>query len=113
MGNKNRFLVAIILLVLLAVSLSGQATTGSITGTVKNEEGKRLAGVLVTATNIKNNADTTTSTGKKGTFRLMGLPPGSYQVSFDLEGYQAYVVGGIQLNADQSVTLRIKLKKKQ
>jgi len=63
-------------------------------------------------TNIDRNAETKAISGKKGTVRFLALPPGAYQVSFDLEGYQSYVAAGVRLYADQSVTLRVKLKKK-
>lgn len=111
MGNRNRFLVGLTMWVLIVTFLSAQSTTASISGYVKNDDGKRLSGVDVTATNIKTNAVTTTTTGKKGTFRFPSLAPGLYQVCFDLEGYQSYVASGIQLSADQSIYLRIKLKK--
>ena len=113
MGNKNKLLVGFILLVLLAAFLAAQSTTAKILGKVKNEDSKYLPGVEVTATHIESNAVTTTTTGKKGSFRFLALSPGTYQVSFDLEGYQSHVVSGIRLSAEQSVTLRIKLKKKE
>ncbi len=99
------------MLVLLAAFLSAQVTTAGIYGSVKNEDNKGLADVLVTATNVTTNANTPVTTGKKGAFRILALPPGVYQVSFDLEGHQSYVASGIQLSAGQSITLRIKLKK--
>jgi 5-hydroxyisourate hydrolase-like protein (transthyretin family) len=113
MGNRNRFLVGLTLLILMGAFLPGQSMNAQIFGNVKNEDGKALAGVKVEVTNINNNAVTTSTTGKKGKFRLLSLAPGLYQVSFELEGYQTYVMSGIQLNAEQSVTLRIKLKKKE
>jgi len=113
MRNKNKLLAGFILLVLLATFLPAQSTTAKILGKVENEDGKYLPGVEVTATHIESNAVTTTTTGKKGSFRFLALPPGTYQVSFDLEGYQSHVVSGIRLSAEQSVTLRIKLKKKE
>jgi hypothetical protein len=113
MGYKNRFWVVLTMLALMAVSLSAQSTSASISGNVKDEEGTYLPRIEVVATNIKTNAVTTTTTGKKGTFRFPSLAPGFYQVSIDLEGYQSYVAAGIQLNAEQSFTLRIKLKKKE
>ena len=93
--------------------LSGQSMNAQIYGNVKDEDGKALKDVEVSVTNIKNNALTTTTTGKKGTFRLLSLAPSTYQASFDLDGYLSYVLSGIQLSAEQSVNLQIKLKKKE
>lgn len=112
MGFRNKVIVGIVFLVSLAVCLGGQAVDAKIFGTVRDENGEKLSGVEVTVTNIDRNAETTAVTGKKGTFRFLALPPGSYQVSFDLEGYQSYVAAGVRLLAEQSVTLKIKLKKK-
>jgi hypothetical protein len=112
MGFKSRMSVGVVMLVLLTVCLGGQAVDARIFGTVKNEDGDKLSGVEVTVTHIERNTETKIITGKKGTFRFLALPPGSYQVSFDLEGYQSFVQAGVHLFADQSVTLRITLKKK-
>lgn len=92
--------------------LPGQATSARIFGSVQNQEGKFLAGVEVTATNVANNSETKVYTsGAKGTFSFLGLSPGGYQVSCDLKGYYSYVAAGIRLSADQSTTLRITLKR--
>jgi hypothetical protein len=112
MGFRNRVIIVFVIMVSLAVCLGGQAVDAKIFGTVSEEDGEKLSGVEVTVTNIDRNVETKATTGKKGTFRFLALPPGSYQVSFDLEGYQSYVAAGVRLYADQSVTLRVKLKKK-
>lgn len=108
----NRVMAGTMLIILSALLLPGQSLSSRILGTVEDEDGSYLPGVLVTAININSNAETTvTSEGKKGTFRLPALSPGTYQVSFDLEGYRPYVASGIRLSVEQSVTLRIRLKK--
>lgn len=113
MINKNRFLAGFVLLVVWAMFLAGQALQSRIIGNVKNEDGTYLAGVAVTVTNINNNAVTTKLTGKKkGVFRFLSLPPGVYQVSIDLEGYEPFVLSGIGLSDGQTANLPIKLKKK-
>jgi hypothetical protein len=111
MNNKNRFLAGLILLACMATLLHGQAAVGKIFGNVKNEDGEYLIGVTVTATHIGTSAVTTAVTEKKGTFRFLALDPGLYQISFDLEGYQSLVQAGIHMYTDQTVRLRIKLKK--
>jgi hypothetical protein len=113
MNNKNRFLAGFILMAGMAALFYSQAAVGKIFGTVKDENGGYLPGVTVTATNIGTSAVTTTLTEKKGTFRFLALDPGLYQISFDLEGYQSLVQAGIHMYTDQTVRLRIKLKKKE
>lgn len=112
MSNRNRFLAGLILLAGLAAMLYSQAAVGKIFGKVKNTDGEYLTGITVTATNIVTNAMSTTITEKKGTFRFLALDPGPYQISFDMEGYQSLVQAGIHIYTDQTVRLRITLKKK-
>jgi hypothetical protein len=103
---------AALLLLLAAAFLPGQRMTAKITGCVKDEEGHFLGGVKVTATSIRSNAVLSTFTAnKKGAFRFLALDPGGYQLSFELDGFEPLFMSGIQLNAEQSATLRIKLKK--
>ena len=102
----------VILLFLTAGVLVSQRMTAQVFGTIMNEEGEYLAGVVVTLTNLANNSVTETVSGKKkGVFRFPSVFPGVYQASFDLEGYQSYGVSNIQLNAEQSINLKIKLRK--
>jgi hypothetical protein len=109
----RKVMVIVILLVLTAAFLGGQAMSAQILGSVKNEQGEYLSGVEVTITNLWNNAVTTATTAKKkGRFRILALLPGVYQVSVDLEGYQFFVVSRVRLNAEQSFNLNIVLKKK-
>ena len=103
---------AMLLLLLAAAFLPAQRMTAKITGSVMDEGGLFLSGVKVTATNVHSNAVLSTVTAKKkGAFRFLALDPGGYQLTFELEGYEPLFMSGIQLNAEQSATLRIKLKK--
>lgn len=103
---------AVLLLLLAAAPLPAQRMTAKITGSVRDEAGLFLSGVKVTATNVHSNAVLSTVTAKKkGAFRFLALDPGGYQLTFELEGFEPLFMSGIQLNAEQSATLRIKLKK--
>ncbi len=96
----------------LTAVLSGQAVSGRIVGTIRDEENRKLAGVQVTLVNANNNSRRTTCSGKEdGMFRMLGLQPGYYQLEFELAGYEPYTLGGIALSVEQSVTLSVKLKK--
>ncbi|MBN2345533.1 MAG: carboxypeptidase regulatory-like domain-containing protein [Candidatus Aminicenantes bacterium] len=110
-GLRRIWILLLALVLFPEASLQGQALHARIFGNVQNEDGEYLAGVEVTAVNISSNASTTVFTsGERGGFRFLGLAPGIYQVSFDMEGYQSYVASGIKLSAAESATLRVKLK---
>ena len=81
-----------ILLVLLSSAAFGQETTGGIEGTVKDSAGAVVPNVTVTITSAKEALTGTTTTGvgsgfkrtvttdSDGFFRLIQVPPGTYEV---------------------------------
>ena len=78
-----------LILVLFAVPpiLLAQRTTGGIAGTVSDETGAVLPGVTVTVTGANIAAMQTYVTGAQGSYRFPTLPPGSYDVTFVLDGF--------------------------
>jgi len=61
---------------------------GAIAGHVTDPSGLRLAGVKVTATSRAARRPTTTITGKDGHYGVPPLPAGTYDVSFELAGFE-------------------------
>ena len=79
-----RNLVASTLLLLPAPLFAQQ--TGSISGKVTASDGSALPGVTVEAkSDVLPNARVTVS-GATGEYRLLALPPGSYTLTFTLQG---------------------------
>ena len=84
-------LLAAIVLSICSLAL-GQETTGSVEGTVKDSAGALVPNVEVTVTNAKTVASGTTTTGvggafrrstttnDEGIFRILQVPPGTYDV---------------------------------
>ena len=79
-----RFLVAVFLFILLALSAHAQFQSGNIYGTVKAKDGSLLPGVTVTLTGI--GAPQTFITDSSGAFRFLNLSPGSYNLKAELAG---------------------------
>lgn len=92
----KKSLACIALLGSLVLSLcsvaAGQETTGSIEGTVKDPTGALVPNIALTITNAKATASGTTTTGigggfkrtittnQEGSFRILQVPPGTYDV---------------------------------
>jgi hypothetical protein len=75
-------------LVLLAFALSAAAqTTGSILGRVTDTDGGVLPGVTVEARSAALQGVRSDVTDANGQYRLTLLPPGSYTISFTLQGF--------------------------
>ena len=84
---KRRFGLAFVVAVLLAGSAAAQET-GSIGGKVRMADGQAVPGVVVTArSNVLPQPRTTTTSGT-GDYQLPLLPPGTYDLTFGLEGME-------------------------
>ena len=66
-----------------------QGTNGLIEGTVLDQQGLALPGVAVTATNANTGFSRTATSDAQGTFRIPGLPVGTYDVKAALSGFAA------------------------
>jgi hypothetical protein len=92
----------------LAVSAWAQATGGNIYGAVSDESGAVLPGAGITVTGPTIGARTTTS-DSQGSFRFLGLDPGSYKLAVSLSGF-ATVNREVIVNTGQNANLSFSLK---
>src|SRR4030095_16665063 len=81
-------LIAAWLIVGSAGSVLAQGVqTGTIRGTVTDQQDLAVPGVTVTATSPALQGPRSTVTDKEGLFALRALPPGEYEVKFELSGF--------------------------
>src|SRR5256885_5404466 len=85
--HAKRLLCFVALLILAATTLYGQATTSTLVGSVTSE-GKPLPGVTVTISSPSLLGTRSTVTVANGDYFFPALPPGSYSITFELEGLQ-------------------------
>jgi hypothetical protein len=108
MGNRSRLFVRLVAvwLVLAAPAITGaQDFRGRINGTVTDNTGAVLPGVTVTATSPALIQPQVQITGAAGDFRLLALPPGVYDLSFELAGFQGIKREGIRVVINQTLTV--------
>ena len=100
-----------VLFVLAAASAHAQVQTGSIAGAVTDSSNAVMPGVTVTVTGDKliGGAQVQT-TDVTGTYRFDRLPPGSYNVKFELQGFKTIDRSGIVINASFVATVNAKLE---
>ncbi|MEJ2540232.1 MAG: TonB-dependent receptor [Gemmatimonadota bacterium] len=95
-------------LALLALSLlpaAAAAQQGSLAGTVRSTEGEPLSGVQVTLTGTGLG----TLSGEDGSFRVTGIPAGTYSVEATSLGYAAWAEPGVRIEADETTRIEITL----
>src|SRR5215472_123800 len=108
MKAVTRLFLALTLLFFLAPGLVAQ-TTGTIEGTVTDQNGGVLPGVTVEATSPNLQGSRTATTGPDGRFRFVSVAPGPYKVTANLSGF-----GAVQKNAtvtlDSTATVNIQMQ---
>ncbi len=107
MAFSKKFLWSMVFLLVLGICAyaSGQILTGSIRGTVKDEEGAILPGVSVELRSpVLIGGPKSTTTSERGFFRFANLPPGLYEITFSLEGFQTLKREKIVVTVDTAVT---------
>ena len=103
--------MATVAVLLLAGVLSAQApTAGRIIGTVKDDQGAPLPGVSVEAKSPRLVGTAATVSDTNGAYRLLALPPGTYTVSFSLQGFSAVVRNDVVLGVEQALVVDIAMK---
>ena len=76
-----------LLAMLVAPAALAQNPTGTLTGTVTDADGGALPGVTVTATSPNLQGARVVVTGGNGSYKLAFLPPGDYEVTYELNGF--------------------------
>lgn len=91
-----RAILPLIALVLASEHGTAQTITGAIRGHVGDAQGLALPGVGITATSTSLQGSRSTTSSENGDYLLPVLPPGIYQLRFELGGFRTL---------DQRVTL--------
>jgi hypothetical protein len=90
--------ISLSLLLILFASIFAFAQTGSIIGKVRDPKGNSLEGVEVQARQDGKSIQST-ETDKKGKFRLSGLQPGKYTLTFDKAGFSTGALRNVEVRA--------------
>src|SRR6202046_604353 len=111
-GLQSKFTAVIAIGLLgLGFTLNGRAQqiTGSIVGTVKDQQGAVVPGASVKATNEDPRVTRVATTANDGSYRIEYLPVGAYNVEVEMPGFQKFVQQNIVLAVDQTQALNITL----
>lgn len=102
---KRLWLVALCLLMLLTVPAFAQIDTGSIEAVALDQSKAALPGVTVTVSRPETGQQKVGVTDSSGVALFPALPPGSYEVSFGLEGFASVAVQKLTLRVGQQAKL--------
>jgi len=90
--------------------ISGQSATSDIHGTVVLKDGVGIAGVKVILSGTLP-FDKETVTIKAGTYRFLNIPPGTYELTFQKEGFEPVTQKNIRLFVGKGKQINVKFVK--
>lgn len=80
-----------------------QSTFGSFVGTVKDPSGAAVAGCMVTVHNVGTSPSRSVVADGMGTYTVVNLEPGTYEIAMEMKGFQREVYSNVALQARQTV----------
>jgi hypothetical protein len=94
--------IAAVILLFTAVS-SAQSTFGEFVGTVKDPSGAAISGCTVTVKNLGTSATRTVTTDSTGSYTVVNLEPGDYEITMEASGFQKLTRQNLQLLSRQTI----------
>jgi vitamin B12 transporter len=98
----------IFLILVLATNVFAQGAS-SITGTVADERGAKVAGAKVTLT-FESGTELTTVTNQAGSFEFTKLKSGSYLLKIETKGFSVFTSEQLQLARGESKSIPVQLR---
>src|SRR5260370_12415070 len=116
-SRQNRFATALSVGLLIVVGLvveasnaRGQSATATLSGTVEDPNGAAVPGATVTVENPATGLQRQAITSSAGYFTFPPLPPSTYTVRVEGQGFAPLEISNVVLNVVDQKALLIKLQ---
>ena len=83
--------------------------TGAVEGVVHDANGRAVGGAMAALRNTATGEVRRTVTTAEGVLRLVGVPPGKYELNVTSAGYETFVEADVTITAGDLLTREIKL----
>ncbi|MEP6913369.1 MAG: carboxypeptidase regulatory-like domain-containing protein, partial [bacterium] len=113
-----RFITLSVLVLCLALfttsAFAQSATTGSIEGTVLDQNGAAVPGATVRVTSPNLISPQTATADNNGNYKIANLPPGKYTVAVEeVKGFQKFEKQNVEVNLSRTSAVEITLQPQQ
>lgn len=95
--------------VLLAAAATGQSIYGDISGTLTSTSGEPIVAAKITVTSLEKGGRSYAKTNDSGNYSVTDLPPDTYDISVEANGFKTFKETGIPVFADQTSRINIQL----
>ena len=113
-GSSRDWLLVSLLLVCFVGFFSApawaQVVTGSITGVVTDPTGAVVPGAKVLLTDVNKGYTYNATSNAVGRYLVTSLPPSTYKLSVEAQGFKTYVQDGITLDVNQKSSIDVALQ---
>src|SRR5579884_12530 len=109
MTRSLSFVCAAALVLFLTSNASAQFNA-RLQGTVSDATGAVIPGATVTLTNKETNKSQTVQSDPSGVYTFNALPPGTYSLKAELQGFNTFTQDNITIAAEQSQSLNVTLQ---
>lgn len=109
-GASLRIMILLVLALGTTLAAFSQRITGSIVGTVNDQQGAVVNTAKVTATNTDTGFSRSVPTNEYGQFRIDYLPVGNYTVEATASNFKKFIQKNVLLTVDQTLTLAVTLE---
>src|SRR5689334_11125419 len=89
--------------------LSAQTVTGTILGTVQDQQGAVVAKANVSARNLETGTVRSAISDDGGNYRISSVPAGSYEISSSASGFKTEVRSGVLVTVGGDVSINFSL----
>jgi hypothetical protein len=109
-ANGRMFMVGLLALLICSMTLSPSlfsqsASTGALSGTLRDASGAVVPNATVTLTNNGTGQVHSTTTSADGTYKFGLLPPGDYSVKFESAGFNSLTVPSVTITVTETAVL--------
>ncbi len=108
---RTHILLSVLCALFLVSAAFAQTGTTSLHGTITDKSGAAITGATVKISNPETSVERTAATGDTGAFEFLALPPGTYTLTVEKEGFRKYQQLNLQLQvnlpATQNVTMEV------
>jgi outer membrane receptor protein involved in Fe transport len=87
----------------------GGAAAAQLNGTVTDASGGSVSGASISVRNTDNNTTYTATSNDRGSYTVINLPPGNYELKTTFSGFADYTQTGIVLTIGQTATINVSL----
>ncbi len=105
---NTKLMLYVALCAMMSLPAFGQ-TFGAINGTVTDASGSIVVGATVTVINPQTNFARNTISNESGNYNFPDLPPGTYNVKAEKEGFQSAARTALELQVQQTAQIDFKL----